>query len=419
MKRPLTALFAALEALLVVAIGVAIPLVPLTVMWAFQYGLQVEWVVFWRAAVDLWLLGSGVDVTMTLDPTIAAGLGFAGAGTPFILTIAPLGFGLLTVLLAVRAGRRIGETPHRLVGVFVAIGTFAALSLGITLSALFASARPSIWQGTLLPTLVFTLGIVIGSELGRRSPIAVRTDASGSAIRDWINHWRPQYRVVAVGALRGGAAAAAAVIAASAIIVAALLAGNYASIISLYESVHAGLLGGIALTIGQLAFLPNLVIWAASWLVGPGFAIGSGSSVTPLGSHLGPIPAMPVLGALPSGDLAWGFLGLLVPVLAGFVVALTLRPRLVRSLGASSGDPSSGDQRTPATGPALLATGLLIGVVGGILLGLLAGASAGSAGPGRLVDVGPSPWLVGLYAALEIGVAATIGLLVARPPRQR
>ena len=30
---------------------------------------------------------------------------------------------------------------------------------------------------------------------------------------------------------------------------------------------HAGLLGGIALTLGQLALLPDLVVWAASWFV--------------------------------------------------------------------------------------------------------------------------------------------------------
>ena len=51
MNRRLTALFAAFEALLVVAIGVAVPLVVLTALWAFQYGLQLDWAIFWRAAV--------------------------------------------------------------------------------------------------------------------------------------------------------------------------------------------------------------------------------------------------------------------------------------------------------------------------------------------------------------------------------
>ncbi|MBC7401879.1 MAG: hypothetical protein H7279_01695 [Microbacteriaceae bacterium] len=405
MNRPLTALFSVLEAVLVAAIGVAIPLVPLTVLWAFQYGLQIDFIVFWRTAVDLWLLGSGVDIRLTLDPVMAAGLGFDGAGTPFVVSIAPLGFALVTVLLGVRAGRRIGETPHRLLGMGVSIAAFAAISLGLTLSVLLPAARPSIWQGTLLPTLVFALGIVIGSEILR--PASVAADVLGNRARSILRGWRPEVRTLVAAGLRGGVASASAVIAASALTVAVLLLANYAGIISLYESVHAGVLGGIALTIGQLAVLPNLVIWGASWFIGPGFALGTGSSVTPLGTTLGPIPAIPIFGALPApGALGWGFLGLLVPVLAGFFVALALRSRLVRDLGPR------------ASARSFLAAGLASGVVGGILLGLLAWASAGSAGPGRLVDVGPSPWLVGGFAALEIGVATVIGLLAGRPSRR-
>ncbi|WP_394771061.1 DUF6350 family protein [Lacisediminihabitans sp.] len=404
MNRPLTTLFAALEALLVVGIGIGISLVPLTILWAFQYGLQIDWIVFWRAAADIWLLGSGVDVTMTLNPVIAASLGFAGAGAPFILSIAPLGFALLTVLLGARAGRRIGEIPHNYLGILAAIVTFGVLSLGVTLSTLTASARPSIWQGALLPTIVFAIGLFVGLVLGSRTSVAVRGTASGRSLLDRLGG-RPRSRAVATAALTGGLGAASVVLAVSAVLVAVLLLLSYARIISLYEGVHAAVLGGIAITVGQLAFLPNLVIWAASWLVGPGFSIGTGSAVSPLGTSLGPIPAIPILGALPSGQFAWGFLGLLIPVLAGFLAAILARPRLVAALDAR---PSAG---------ILIGTGLLIGVVGGVALGLLAWASAGAAGPGRLVDVGPSPLLVGAFAALEFGVAAVIGLLVGRPPR--
>jgi hypothetical protein len=405
MNRPLTALFSALEAVLVAAIGIAIPLVPLTVLWAFQYGLQVDYVVFWRTAVDLWLLGSGVDIRFTLDQVLATALGFDGAATPFVVTVAPLGFALVTVLLGVRAGRRIGETPHRLLGMIVAVAAFAAISLGLTLSVLHPAALPSLWQGTLLPPLVFTIGILIGSEVLR--PGHAATDLLGDGARAAVLGWPPEVRTVIVAGLRGGLASASLVVTASAVAVAVLFLANYAAVITLYESVHAGVLGGIALTIGQLAVLPNLVIWGASWFIGPGFALGSGSSVTPLGTTLGPIPAIPIFGAIPApGTLGWGFLGLLVPVLAGFFVALAVRPRLVREFGPR------------ASARLFLATGLASGVVAGIVLGLLAWVSAGSAGPGRLVDVGPSPWLVGGFAALEIGVAAVIGLLAERPSRR-
>ncbi|GAB3134960.1 hypothetical protein GCM10027057_10120 [Marisediminicola antarctica] len=412
MNRPLTALFAALEALLVVGVGIGIPLVPLTLMWAFQYGLQIDYVVFWRGAVDVWLLGHGADIAFVLDPLIAASTGLPGAGEEIVLTIAPLGFALITLLLAVRAGRRIGETEHRHVGHIVAILAFAVLSLGVTLTALHPAATPSITQGAVFPTLVFALGIAVGSEVSRRRDRPSATRVTPPRVLAWIDERQGRLRPAVMLALTGGAAASGIIMAASALAVAALVAVNYGQIIALFEGVQSGVLGGAALTVAQLALLPNLVIWAASWFIGPGFAIGTGSTVSPLGTVLGPVPAVPVLGALPTGEIAYGFVGLLVPVLAGFLAAIALRPRLVRA-GLSSH-------------VWLIGTGLGMGIAGGALLGALAWVSAGAAGPGRLADVGASWLQVGGFAALEIGVPAAIALLVgslrggdvaARPPR--
>jgi hypothetical protein len=435
MNRPLTALFAALEALLVVGIGIGIPLVPLTFLWGFQYGLQVDWTVFWRASADVWLLGHGTDVLLTLDPVTAAAAGFEGAGTPFVLSIAPLGFALLTVLLALRTGRRIVETPHGRLGIVVALLVFAGLTTAVTLSALHRFARPSIWQGILWPTLVFAIGLVIGAGLAasrlRRMPAARARGASRSGaaglgparsgvtglapqllgpVGRWWASQPPGRRTIVVQSLRGGTAAAAIVTAVSAIIATVLIALGYGQLVALYESIHAGVLGGIALTLGQLAFVPNLVVWASSWLLGPGFAIGAGSSVNPLATNLGPVPAIPVLGAVPTGDLALGFLGLLVPVVAGFLAGVAIRPALLRALGRGS----SADR--PVLSSVVL-TGVGVGVVGGVVLGFLAAASGGAAGPGRLQEVGPDALLVGLLAAAELGIPAIIGLLTGRPPR--
>jgi hypothetical protein len=408
MNRPLTVVFAALEALIVAGIGIGITLVPLSVMWAFQYGLQVDWIVFWRAAADTWMLGHGVDLRLTLDPVTATSVGFPDASTPFALTIAPLGFALLTLLLAYRAGRRIAETPHFLIGLLVALVSFGLLSLTIVLSALHEFARPSIWQGVLLPTLVFALGLGLGGGIAIRRLTAlhragtVRTDATVGAITSRIAEVPSETAAFIRAALTGGAGAVAAMVAVASLALAVLLAANYGEVIALYESTHVGVLGGIALTIAQLAFLPNLVVWAISWFVGPGFAIGAGSSIGPLGTSLGPVPAVPFLGAMPTGDLAWGFLGLLVPVLAGFFAGLLVRRTLVRGI------------KTPLPVARMVLAGVCIGVVAGIILGLLAWFSSGAAGPGRLVEVGPSPWLVAVFATLEVGGAAALGLLSVR-----
>ncbi|MGV8897179.1 MAG: DUF6350 family protein [Rhodoglobus sp.] len=389
MNRQLTALFAALEAILVIAIGVAIPLVPLTLLWGIQYGLAIDWAVFWRAAVDTWLLGHGVDIAMTLDPVTAVQLGLPTAGAPVTLTIALLGFALLTVLLGVRAGRRVAETRFRILGELVSLTTFALVSFAVTFTAQHPDATPSLVQGTLLPTLVFAVGLAIGVRRTRNLQ-----DDRGSSIRDWINDWPATVRNVVMTALRGGAAAAATVFTLAAVLTAAAILLSYARIITLYESLHTEVLGGVTITLAQLALLPNLVIYTVSWLVGPGFALGTGSTVSPLATQLGPVPAIPVLGALPPEALAFGFVGLLVPVVAGFLVGAVLGPGARRKLEARE--------------LAFVAIG--IGLVGGVILGLLAWASTGAAGPGRLQDVGPNPFAVGGWAALELGLAAMAGL---------
>jgi hypothetical protein len=387
MNRSLTALFAAFEAVLVVAIGVGISLAPLTILWAAQYGFAPDWWDFWRTSIDIWLVGHGVDLAITLDAAIAASTGLTGATTPFTVTMAALGFSMLTVLLGIRAGRRIAQTDHRLLGEGVAIGVFAILSFGLTLSASYPAAQPSLVQGTVLPTLVFTVGMVLGTR----------------AIRAWVLGWRPQTRATVAAILRGGASSAAAIVAVASVVVAVLVVSSYAQIIELYEGLQAGALGGFALTLAQIAILPNLVLWAVSWLVGPGFAIGTGSAVSPISTTLGPIPAVPVLGALPTFDSAFAFVGILIPVLAGFLAGALLGSKRARANVLGS---TISIVRT-------LIIGLGMGVFAGALLGLLTWASAGSAGPGRLATVGPDPMQVALWSALEIGVAATLGLLAA------
>ena len=399
MNRPSVAVFAVLEALLVVGIGVGIPVAVLSLLWGFQYGLQVDWLVFWRAAVDVWLVGHGVDLTLTLAPEAAAATGLPGAGSPVPVTIAALGIAVLTIVLGARAGRAVAETPHRVLGSLVAIGALAAASTLLTLSARHEAAEPSLPQGIVLPTLVYAVPLLVAAEVTRRRRGA-EADTVTAFVGDLLARLPAVVPAVAGAALRIGTSAVAAVLAVAGVVVAVLLVTSYAELITLYEGAHAGLLGVIALTLGQLALLPLLVVWAASWLVGPGFAVGTGSSVSPLGTRVGPLPAVPFLGALPTGEWTFAFVGILVPVVAAFVAATVLRGRVVAALG----------RHDDALRRALV--GLGAGVVGGLLLGLLSWSAAGSAGPGRLVDVGPDPWLVGAFAALEIAVPAALALAV-------
>lgn len=417
MNRTTTALLAALEALIVVAIGVGIALVPLTVLWGTHFELAVDWSVFWNSAADVWLLGNGVDLTVQLPAAVAAAFALPGAEAPFVLSIALLGFTVLAVTLGVRTGIRASETPHPIIGVLAAIVSYGVFTALIALSsgnAVVTAAQP---QAIVMPTLIYAAGVLAG-VLGVFGRGVLTTDATaratkepagaagpgriallGRGIRERFLDLPTTSRLAITESLRGGAAAAVAVVGVAAVALAVLILANFATIIGLYETVQAGVMGGITLTVLQLALLPNLVIWAASWLVGPGFAIGAGTGVSPVGTSLGAVPGLPIFGALPQHAPVGGFLWLLVPVLIGFFAALLIRRR----------SDKAGRPAPTLTGQ--LSAGGGIGLVAGLLLGLAAWASAGAMGPGRLAEVGPNPWLVGVLAAVEIGIAACLGMI--------
>lgn len=399
MSRRLTVLFAAFEALLVAAIGIAIPLLAATLLWAIQFGFGPDWLGFWRGAVDVWLIGHGVDVTFTLDETTAVAIG-APAATVVPITIAALGFALLTLALGVRAGARVAETGHRLLGELTAVVVFGLLSLLVTLSAVHPAARPSIWQGALLPAVVFGIGLVVG---------VLRADADhGSVLRGRLAHatreWNPRAVGAGLAAVKAGVASVMVLLVASSIAATVVVAAGYAQAIRMYETLHTEVLGGVVVTAAQFAFIPNVVIWAASWFAGPGFALGVGSQVSPLGTTVGPLPTIPLLGALPTGELAFGFVGLAVPIVAAFLAATAVRPALLRSIGDA---PRGRWIALVVVGGAL---------AGGLLFGLLAWASAGSLGPGRFGQVGPDAVAVGLASALEFAVGLALGFAAAAIP---
>ncbi|OII12577.1 DUF6350 family protein [Curtobacterium sp. MCBA15_008] len=397
MNRLGTALLAAIEAVVTVGVGLGIALVPLTLLWGFEYGLQIDWDVFWKATGSVWLVGHGVDVSFLLGAALAKSSGVSGAADPIHVTLAALGFAIVTAWLAARAGRRFAETEHRTTGLLVGTVVVAALGLLVALSTRSAATQPTIWQAVVLPALWFGIPALATSEVCRRRR-GLPADVLTQRVLDLLDRVPATWRAVAAFGLRAGTVATAAVVAVAGVVVALLLFTSFAEVISLYERSHAGIVGGIALTVGQLAFLPDFVGWATSWLVGPGFAIGTGSSVSPIGTILGPIPGLPVFGALPASGHTFGLVWVLVPVVAGFAAGGLLRPRLVAALGRANS----------ALHRAL--GGVAAGLVAGVLTGLVAWLTSGSFGPGRLADVGPHALVVGAFAALEVGLPAVVAL---------
>ncbi|MCU0152747.1 MULTISPECIES: DUF6350 family protein [Curtobacterium] len=397
MNRLGTALLAAIEAVVTVGVGIGIALVPLTLLWGFEYGLQVDWDVFWKATGSVWLVGHGVDVSFLLGSALAKSTGVSGAADPIHVTLAALGFAVVTAWLGARAGRRFAETEHRTTGLLVGTAVVAVLGLAVALSTTSAATHPTLWQAVVLPALWFGIPALAASEVCRRRR-DMPADAVTQRVIDLVDRVPAVWRSVAGFGLRAGTAATAVVVGVAAVLVGLLLFTSFAEVITLYEQSHAGVIGGVALTVGQLAFLPDFVGWATSWLIGPGFAIGTGSSVSPIATTLGPIPGLPVFGALPTSGHTFGLVWILVPVIAGFAIGGSMRPRLVRALGTAD----SALHR--AFG------GVAAGLVAGVLTGLVAWVSSGSFGPGRLADVGPNALAVGGFAALEVGLPAIIAL---------
>ena len=420
MNRSQTATLAALETLIAIAIGVAIPLVPLSLLWAIQDGFATDWLVFWRAAVDIWLAGNGVDIRATADAATIAQVGVAQAAQPFFVTIAPLAFALFSVLAAVRIGRRAAETRYWQSGVAGSLVAALVLSALLTFSALSEQLRPSILQGIVLPPLVIAVGLAIGvirqrvaagaasvagagsastaRAAGSRTVSAARGASTGLGERVADRFSDTQLAVLRAGVV-GATAVVAAILAVASVLLALTIFANFGTITTLYESTQLGVTGGIAVTLGQLAFIPNLVIWVASWLVGPGFALGAGTSVSPVNTVVGPLPAFPILGAVPTADLLFGFVGILVPLLAGFFAAMLVRERLT-------------DAATPAHANRTLAAGAVaIGFIYALIFAVLAALSGGAIGPGRLAEVGPNPLWIALFVFIEVTVAALIGML--------
>lgn len=423
MRRTTVALLAALEALVSALVGYGIALVPLMLLWGmhFQLGLGLD--VVFRAAADVWLLGHGVDLTVQLDAVTAARTGVPGAEAAFPITIALLGFALLTLLVARRIGRRAVAAGAPVAGLVAAVVVSGGVGLVATLAARHPAAHASVWQGALLPAAITAAGVLIGllSSEELRDRLLDRLPAT--VPDEWLE--------LAGRAWRVGVGSAFAVLAVAGLVVAWAIVSSYATITGLHQVLGAGFDGGVAIFVAELALLPNLVLWGASWLLGPGFAIGTGTQVTPAGTLLGPVPGLPIAGALPSDGAPMSALWLLVPVLAAFVGAY-LVARIARqgadasvSLGAgrdASSDHGAEDGRylEPDPGSASapwwhpLVVGLAAGVLAGLVLGLGAWWSGGAIGPGRLADTGPNGWAVAGVAALTVAVGAVVGGFTAR-----
>lgn len=174
---------------------------------------------------------------------------------------------------------------------------------------------------------------------------------------------------------------------------------------ALTSALEPGILGGTVLLLGQLAFAPNLCVWAASYALGAGFGLGTGSVVAPAGSQLGLLPGIPILGALPaagpgSAQLLWWLAAGVLAGVAGAGLVVLGRPRVRFDVSSLVGG--------------------LAGLLGGAAFAGLAWAASGDLGTSRLVDLGPRLLPLLVMAATTLGLSGLItGLLLGLVRRRR
>jgi hypothetical protein len=394
---------AAFEAVMVAAIGVGILLAPMTVIWLVENDPTIDWFVAFRTSADVWMLAQGAHLVV---PAGALGSSQVPA---FVVTLLPLGFSALLAYLSFRLGRRMSAAAELWPGWLGAILAYGAISLGLSTAAYSPDVYPVAWQGTMFPPLFLFAFMAFGSLTG---PLRNGEESrERAAVTVWLeskwNNLGWAIRALAVPALRGGTAIVAMLTALSALSIALLLGVNWITVTRLYESLHVSVLGGSTVTIGELALLPNLVIYGAAWFTGLGFSIGTGSSISPLGSAVGPMPGIPFLGAIPAGQIGFGLAAVAVPLVAAFIATLAIKKHAdeIRFEFASAWS-------------AAISLGLSVGIVAALEMGILAAIASGSAGPGRLETVGVNPFILAAVVFVETAAVSILAAFFsARPDR--
>ncbi|WP_344098245.1 cell division protein PerM, partial [Streptomyces stramineus] len=204
--------------------------------------------------------------------------------------------------------------------------------------------------------------------------------------------------------LRAAAAGTAFLLGGGALLLTGSLAVHAAAVQQSLLEVTVAWSGRVAVILLCVALLPNAVVWAAAYGLGPGFAVGAGGAVAPLGVAAYPhLTSLPLFAALPAsgapGPFALAALAAL-PAAAGVAVARAAVPRHPGAL-----------DRSTAVGTA--ATAALAALLCGAVFTCLSYVASGAVGRAALATFGPVWWAVGAAAlawTLGIGVPGALVL---------
>ena len=318
-----------------------------------------------RVGADAWLVGHGAQLT--------------ASGVP--LGIVPLTLTALIALVVHRAGRWAAATSQPtdddrtvVLAATIMTGLYVVVAVVTCVAATRESASPSLGRSILGALLVSGLAGTLGL-------------ASGTGrLRAWVELVPGWVRSILYGAWT---AFRLLLLASVALVTVALVLGvNEAA--TVMSELHLGAGDYAMYALATLAVLPNAVLFGSAYLLGPGFAVGTGTVVSPTVVALGPVPAFPLLAALPgSGPTPqWAAGALAVPVIVGAVGAVLAQ----RSYAVTAYDSAALRGFGCGFGAALLST-LAIALAGGPM------------GTGRMADIGApvGEVLVAAVMAMSLG----------------
>ena len=236
------------------------------------------------------------------------------------------------------------------------------------------------WTGTLGAILIPLIGSVwfVASGYSR--------DNEAPSMQHWIS-----------GGLKLGGLSVLALVAASAVASVIALVAGWSRMAGIQEILGAASGADTAFIVGaQLAFAPTVMAWAASWWSGAGFLTAIDSLHSPAVAGTGPIPPIPLLGAVP--ETAPGLWVILAPIALGvglgIVAARSFRREHLLHQSAQ---------------------GVLASLVVAAVTALWMWSATMSLGSVRLASMGPRVGWATVALVLEIALPALIIALATHP----
>ena len=376
----------------------------MSAVWATKGFGDMEFSSVAAMSAHLWLLIHGVPLDL------AAAFG-ASAGT---MTLVPLGLSILPLLLCYRSGRRLARASYE--GEFLIPVLSGSVTYALISSAMYGWASPhpqplQALNAALVPLGIVVAGLMWGGYREARSlsrMVGVDTAEQISQMSQY-SRWAGSY---AWAVVRAAVVAFVALVGLGAVLLGIGILAGWSQIVATYQELHAGAVGDTAVTLLQLGFLPNLVIYAIAWSTGAGFSFGAGTSVGLTSSDAGTLPMLPILGAVPESMGTFGLVGLLVPLGAGAIAGWWF---------LREGEDHLDEWvalKVPFRPLSALISAVALGVVTGILTSFgalwLGWISYGSLGIGRFTEVGAEPLTFAAHTALTVGAGVTFGMLLSR-----